>query len=740
MAVLLVAFGCLETVSAATQYTNDGVLTAREEVQRWYINRARYGPEHEADRLCLTNTTSGGHPNYDVCEDTTGTNDFGNTSAAWRPWTNSIGPLAPNFKLLAATRKHSRDMAETGLFQHESPSSNYYPLNSEPWERWGVEGYVYDISGFVENISMGGQGGSLGYPADGYAPADSYDDLFIDVGIDNRGHRQGILNPNALEIGVGHCRIQKYSAPWYWTYDYYTEDFSSRTESFFTDTIFCDTNSNHVYDEGEGVSNITIRLYDDATEGAWYDITAAAGGFAVPITAFTAGHSIAVRLRNNGTSRQLTVPTGYATDTNISLQAGAEVTLGTFIHPAGLTNIGLRNLTTARPMSWTIWATGGVNGVISPGGCVQVAAGASATFTNIPDPGYCVSDVLVDGASTGAAAAFTFTSVTTNHVILVSFKEIAQLSTNITAGSDDAEEYEDHSATDVSGLVLNLVEDPDGPDRGRQAVGLRFACTGLPRGVQITNSWIQFTCAASNSADAALTISCQLAGNPQSFVALSGNISARPLTAGTVSWNPSAWTNTGQAGAAQRTPDLSSIMQEVVDRLDWVSTNAIVFVVSGQGSRSAGSVEAGLPPSLHVEWTVKDRDGDAMADDWEIASFGSTNNPNGAAGFDYDGDGLSTLDEYYAGTDPTNKASRFAVIAVGGGTGKFSVVWFGTTNSGAGVPFGIARCTNLASGVWTAAAPVVCRSPTGTNEWSDPAPPSGGVPAFYRPFIVTGGN
>ena len=115
---------------AASLYTDDGDILARLELERWYINRARFAPEMEADRLGLINTTSGGHPNYDVCEDTLGSNDFGTTVAQWTPWTGSRPPLAPNRLLSAACEKHSRDMAESQRFTHYSPSDKYYPLNS----------------------------------------------------------------------------------------------------------------------------------------------------------------------------------------------------------------------------------------------------------------------------------------------------------------------------------------------------------------------------------------------------------------------------------------------------------------------------------------------------------------------------------------------------------------------------------------------------------------------------------
>ncbi|MEI6807646.1 MAG: hypothetical protein WCN95_02905 [bacterium] len=332
------------TVQAASQYTNDGILSAREEFARWYVNRARYAPEQEADRFGLTNSSAGGHPGYDVCEDTNGVNDFGTTVTAWAKWTNSLGPVAPNARLHVAASNHCRDMYETVTFQHLSPSTNYYPLNSSPTNRWAIEGYVSTINGYIENISMGVAGQSGSYPSDGLSPSNAFLGLFIDASDNTRGHRCAILNPSALEIGAAHVRFRLYSAPFYKTYDYYTEDYAGNTNHFFTDTIFYSTNSNHAYDEGEGVSNITIRLYDGVTEGSWYDVSEAAGSFAIPIMPFDDGHTITVQLSNNATARQLTIPTGFNSDTNISLGSRAVMTLGTFVQPVGRTNVGLRNI------------------------------------------------------------------------------------------------------------------------------------------------------------------------------------------------------------------------------------------------------------------------------------------------------------------------------------------------------------------------------------------------------------
>lgn len=73
------------------------------------------------------------------------------------------------------------------------------------------------------------------------------------------------------------------------------------------------------------------------------------------------------------------------------------------------------------PNTHTITASAGSNGSIAPADAVSVTDGADQTFTITPNDGFHVAGVLVDGASVGAVATYTFTNVTANHTISASF-------------------------------------------------------------------------------------------------------------------------------------------------------------------------------------------------------------------------------------------------------------------------------------------------------------------------------
>src|SRR6185436_5294973 len=70
---------------------------------------------------------------------------------------------------------------------------------------------------------------------------------------------------------------------------------------------------------------------------------------------------------------------------------------------------------------YTLTATAGANGAISPNGATTVNCGDSQAYTITADPCYHVEDVKVDGSSIGATGSYTFTGVQANHTIDASF-------------------------------------------------------------------------------------------------------------------------------------------------------------------------------------------------------------------------------------------------------------------------------------------------------------------------------
>ncbi len=73
---------------------------------------------------------------------------------------------------------------------------------------------------------------------------------------------------------------------------------------------------------------------------------------------------------------------------------------------------------------WSIVASAGAGGTITPSGTILQAEGSSRTFTIAPSTNYAISAVVVDGASVGTPASYTFSAINANHTIAASFAPI----------------------------------------------------------------------------------------------------------------------------------------------------------------------------------------------------------------------------------------------------------------------------------------------------------------------------
>jgi hypothetical protein len=102
------------------------------------------------------------------------------------------------------------------------------------------------------------------------------------------------------------------------------------------------------------------------------------------------------------------------------------------------------------PSFFTIRATAGANGTISPQGAVTVAAGAGQTFTMVPAAGYTVGNVKVDGTSVAAVTSYAFGNVTADHTLSVSFTPLSPSSNPSAALNAGGSAHVDRSGVQYS--------------------------------------------------------------------------------------------------------------------------------------------------------------------------------------------------------------------------------------------------------------------------------------------------
>ena len=135
---------------------------------------------------------------------------------------------------------------------------------------------------------------------------------------------------------------------------------------------------------------------------------------------------------------------------------------------------------------YTIKATAGAGGSISPSGNVSVREGRAQTFTITPDKGYAVSNVKIDGKSIGAVKSYTFKNVRRNHAIEVIFtKANGNPQTGVFVDVATGSYYEDAVDWAVENGITKGTDDthfsPDGICTRAQAVTFLWRTAGSPK-------------------------------------------------------------------------------------------------------------------------------------------------------------------------------------------------------------------------------------------------------------------
>jgi hypothetical protein len=84
---------------------------------------------------------------------------------------------------------------------------------------------------------------------------------------------------------------------------------------------------------------------------------------------------------------------------------------------------------------YTLTASAGSGGSVTPAGATVVSSGTSQSYTITPASGYKIAGVTVDGASVGAVASYTFSTVAASHTISATFSSTSSASYSITASA-----------------------------------------------------------------------------------------------------------------------------------------------------------------------------------------------------------------------------------------------------------------------------------------------------------------
>ena len=242
---------------------------------------------------------------------------------------------------------------------------------------------------------------------------------------------------------------------------------------------------------------------------------------------------------------------------------------------------------------------------------IDLKLGSGGETLTLTDPSGTIVDQIVFGSQNtdisygrtqnGGSSFQLFVSPTPN-----SSNEVASIPTyssviarQVSQLSDDAIEYgftNQEVDNDAFGMIMTETWNT-------QKIGVRFQNIPIPSGATITSASIQFTCkeAATSTGPSNLTIKAQKTSADE-FLETNSNISQRPTTSASVTWQPAEWTLSGLAGPDQKTSDLSSIVQEVVDQGSWEAGNNLAFIITGTGQRTAENFASGTGPSLIINY------------------------------------------------------------------------------------------------------------------------------------------
>jgi hypothetical protein len=185
-----------------------------------------------------------------------------------------------------------------------------------------------------------------------------------------------------------------------------------------------------------------------------------------------------------------------------------------------------------------------------------------------------------------------------NHAIWRMLKQSSlAVDLRVTHDHDDAEEEYDG---DMSLNHANM-------ELGRMRyVGVRFLNVNIPQGATIVTAYIEFQAADSNTENTDLTIYGQDSDNASGFDNEEDDISDRPKTDASVTWNNvSNWT----IHQKYQTPDFTPVIQEIVDRPGWSDGNdiAVLFRSTDLGGKRLIVAHDDNPdnaPLLHIGYSA----------------------------------------------------------------------------------------------------------------------------------------
>ncbi|MEZ4825146.1 MAG: PKD domain-containing protein [Bacteroidia bacterium] len=342
-------------------------------------------------------------------------------------------------------------------------------------------------------------------------------------------------------------------------------------------------------DKTSGVAPVTVNFDASASVDSDGTITAYSWDFGDGNTAsgVTASHTFNA-IGNYLVVLTVTDDSAATSNTSVSISATDKLTQSITFDP--LPN----KLTTDAPFGLSATASSGLPVSFSLVSGPATLSGNTLTLSGV------AGTVTVEASQGGDATYHPATTVSQSFDVLEPGTSLT-LTAQISAGSDDVEERLITGKMDVFSSDLELGYE----GVYAQLTAMRFTNINIPQGSTILNAYVQFMVDEVETATANLNIRGEASDNPPTYPSSKFSVTNRPQTTANVPWTPVAWTVVGEEGPDQQTPDISAVVQEIVNRPGWAAGNALVILVDGTGTRTAVALD-GVPasgaPRLFVEY------------------------------------------------------------------------------------------------------------------------------------------
>jgi hypothetical protein len=161
----------------------------------------------------------------------------------------------------------------------------------------------------------------------------------------------------------------------------------------------------------------------------------------------------------------------------------------------------------------------------------------------------------------------------------------------IATDDDDVEEEVATGGMDMTSSDLELPYEGTGQST-LQVIGLRYTDIFIEKGAAITEVWVQFQVDEDKGGTdpVNLIIEGELSANAAAFTSDALNVTSRARTTAQVQWSVPNWTNVGNHGPDQTTPNIASIIQEIVNQDGWAAGNAIVLIFSDDPANPSSGI------------------------------------------------------------------------------------------------------------------------------------------------------